>query len=42
MPNASETFLGGYSAIFIDPGGSPGGRATPRWTIEEDGSLAIP
>jgi uncharacterized protein len=39
----SETFWGGYSAVFIDPDGYPWEVAhNPNWTIDEDGSVKLP
>ena len=39
----AETFWGGYSAIFIDPDGHPWEVAhNPHWTLDEDGSIALP
>ncbi len=39
----AETFWGGYSGVFIDPGGHPWEVAhNPRWTIRDDGSLILP
>jgi uncharacterized protein len=39
---AAETFWGGYSGIFIDPGGHPWEVAhNPRWTVHEDGSVSL-
>jgi predicted lactoylglutathione lyase len=39
----AETFWGGYSAVFIDPDGHAWEVAhNPRWTINEDGSVALP
>jgi hypothetical protein len=39
----SETFWGGYSAVFIDPDGYPWEVAhNPHWTIEKDGSVTLP
>ena len=39
----AETFWGGYSAIFVDPDGHPWEVAhNPRWTLGEDGSIALP
>lgn len=38
----TETFWGGYSAIFIDPDGHPWEVAhNPRWTITEDGQTRL-
>jgi uncharacterized protein len=40
--HAAETFWGGYSGIFIDPGGHPWEVAhNPRWTVHEDGSVSL-
>jgi uncharacterized protein len=37
-----ETFWGGYSGVFVDPGGHPWEIAyNPRWTIREDGSVDL-
>jgi predicted lactoylglutathione lyase len=37
-----ETFWGGYSGIFIDPGGHPWEVAhNPAWTIAKDGSVHL-
>jgi hypothetical protein len=37
-----ETVWGGYSGVFIDPDGHPWEIAhNPRWTIAEDGSVAL-
>jgi uncharacterized protein len=37
------TFWGGYSGVFIDPEGHPWEIAhNPRWTLREDGSVALP
>lgn len=37
-----ETFWGGYSGAFADPGGHPWEVAhNPRWTLAEDGSIRI-
>jgi len=37
-----ETFWGGYSGVFVDPGGHPWEVAhNPHWTVQEDGSLKI-
>lgn len=39
----SETFWGGYSGVFIDPDGHPWEVAhNPGWSLEEDGSVALP
>ena len=39
----AETFWGGYSAVFVDPGGHPWEIAhNPRWTIKDDGSVELP
>jgi catechol 2,3-dioxygenase-like lactoylglutathione lyase family enzyme len=39
----AQTFWGGYSAIFIDPDGHPWEVAhNPHWTLDEDGSIALP
>jgi uncharacterized glyoxalase superfamily protein PhnB len=38
-----ETFWGGYSGVFIDPGGHPWEVAhNPRWTVHDDGSIELP
>jgi uncharacterized protein len=38
-----ETFWGGYSGVFVDPGGHPWEVAhNPRWTIAADGSVTLP
>jgi predicted lactoylglutathione lyase len=38
-----ETFWGGYSGVFIDPGGHPWEVAhNPNWTINDDGSVTLP
>jgi uncharacterized protein len=38
----AETFWGGYSGVFIDPGGHPWEVAhNPRWTIADDGSVSL-
>jgi hypothetical protein len=40
---AGETFWGGYSGVFVDPDGHPWEVAhNPRWTLREDGSVALP
>jgi predicted lactoylglutathione lyase len=37
-----ETFWGGYSGVFIDPGGNPWEVAhNPSWTVAEDGSVSL-
>jgi len=39
----AETFWGGYSGIFVDPGGHPWEIAhNPSWTIADDGSVSLP
>jgi hypothetical protein len=39
----AETFWGGYSGVFIDPDGHPWEVAhNPRWTIADDGAVALP
>lgn len=39
----AETFWGGYSGVFVDPGGRPWEIAhNPRWTIADDGSVSLP
>ena len=36
------TFWGGYSGVFVDPEGHPWEVAhNPRWTVREDGSVAL-
>ena len=44
IPRAgAKTFWGGYSGVFIDPGGHPWEVAhNPSWTIESDGSTRLP
>ncbi len=38
-----ETFWGGYSGVFVDPGGHPWEVAhNPRWEIGDDGSVKLP
>jgi predicted lactoylglutathione lyase len=38
-----KTFLGGYSAVFIDPDGHPWEVAhNPGWPIQVDGSVKLP
>lgn len=38
-----ETFWGGYSGVFVDPDGHPWEVAhNPGWTLNEDGSIALP
>jgi uncharacterized protein len=38
----AETFWGGYSGVFVDPDGHPWEVAhNPRWTIADDGSVAL-
>ena len=38
----SETFWGGYSAVFVDPDGHPWEVAhNPHWTLAEDGSVRL-
>jgi uncharacterized glyoxalase superfamily protein PhnB len=37
-----ETFWGGYSGVFADPGGHPWEVAhNPRWTVDDDGSVTL-
>ena len=37
-----ETFWGGYSGVFVDPGGHPWEVAhNPSWTVAEDGSVSL-
>ena len=37
-----ETFWGGYSGVFVDPGGHPWEVAhNPRWTVNDDGSVSL-
>src|SRR4051794_11090071 len=37
-----KTFWGGHSAVFMDPDGHPWEVAhNPRWTVGEDGAVAI-
>jgi uncharacterized protein len=39
----SETFYGGYAAVFLDLDGHPWEIAhNPRWTLHEDGSIELP
>jgi uncharacterized protein len=39
----AQTFWGGYSSAFVDPDGHPWEIAhNPRWTLREDGSVALP
>ena len=39
----AATFWGGYSAVFIDPGGHPWEVAhNPGWTLLDDGSIRLP
>ncbi len=39
----AETFWGGYSGVFLDPDGHAWEIAyNPRWTLREDGSIALP
>jgi uncharacterized protein len=41
--DGAETFWGGYSGIFLDPGGHPWEVAhNPHWTIAGDGSITLP
>ncbi|MGH2995175.1 MAG: VOC family protein [Gaiellaceae bacterium] len=38
----AETFWGGYSGVFVDPGGHPWEVAhNPHWTIGQDGSIGL-
>jgi predicted lactoylglutathione lyase len=38
----AETFWGGYSGVFLDPGGNPWEVAhNPHWTITEDGGVRL-
>jgi uncharacterized protein len=38
----APTFWGGYSGVFIDPGGHPWEVAhNPHWTLAEDGSVRL-
>ena len=38
----AETFWGGYSGVFVDPGGHPWEVAhNPHWTIADDGSVSL-
>ena len=38
----AKTFWGGYSGVFVDPDGHPWEVAhNPRWTLHEDGSIAL-
>jgi catechol 2,3-dioxygenase-like lactoylglutathione lyase family enzyme len=40
---AGDTFWGGYTGIFEDPGGHPWEVAhNPHWTLNEDGSITLP
>jgi predicted lactoylglutathione lyase len=43
IPRAgAETFWGGYSGVFVDPGGHPWEVAhNPRWTIADDGTTHL-
>ena len=37
-----ETFWGGYSGVFVDPGGHPWEVAhNPRWTVHDDGTVSL-
>jgi catechol 2,3-dioxygenase-like lactoylglutathione lyase family enzyme len=39
---AAETFWGGYSGVFVDPGGHPWEVAhNPHWTVLDDGSVSL-
>ena len=41
--HGAPTFWGGYSGVFLDPDGHPWEVAhNPRWTLGEDGSVALP
>ena len=38
----AETFWGGYSGVFVDPGGHPWEVAhNPHWTLADDGSIRL-
>ena len=38
----AETFWGGYSGVFVDPGGHPWEVVhNPHWTIGQDGSISL-
>ena len=38
----AETFWGGYSGVFVDPGGHAWEIAhNPFWTLAEDGSVSL-
>jgi catechol 2,3-dioxygenase-like lactoylglutathione lyase family enzyme len=38
----TETFWGGYSAVFIDPDGHPWEVAhNPHWTLDEQGQVSL-
>ncbi len=38
----SETFWGGYSGVFVDPGGHPWEVAhNPHWTLADDGAVSL-
>jgi uncharacterized protein len=38
----AETFWGGYSGVFVDPGGHPWEVAhNPHWTLRDDGSVSL-
>jgi predicted lactoylglutathione lyase len=38
----AETFWGGYSGVFVDPGGHPWEVAhNPRWTVTESGGVEL-
>jgi len=38
----AETFWGGYSGVFVDPGGHPWEVAhNPHWTVASDGSVTL-
>jgi uncharacterized protein len=39
----AETFWGGYSGAFVDPGGHPWEVAwNPHWRVDDDGSVHLP
>ena len=39
---AAETSWGGYSGVFVDPGGHPWEVAhNPHWTVHDDGSTTL-
>jgi uncharacterized protein len=38
----APTFWGGYSGVFVDPGGHPWEVAhNPHWTLRDDGSVVL-